>query len=90
MSHDAPKTMGFVPGAGFCFGVGEGATMTITPIVTATARLPTMSNVPKVVGFSCGGAITSLLTAVAARDDNELTTDTVKISSNEGVRWLIH
>jgi hypothetical protein len=50
MSHDALKA--FVPGAGFCFGVGEGATMTITPIVTATAALPTMSNVLKVVGFS--------------------------------------
>ena len=89
MSHDALKA--FVPGAGFCFGVGEGATMTITPIVTATAALPTMSNVLKVVGFSFGGAITTLATAVAARDNNGLTAeDTVKISRDNGMRWQIH
>ena len=61
--------------------------MTITPIVTATASLSTMSDVLKVVGFSFGGAIT---TAVAARDNNGLTTDTVKISSDNGMRWQIH
>lgn len=64
--------------------------MTITPIVTATAALPTMSDVLKVVGFSFGGAITTSATAVAARDNNGLTTDTVKISSDNGMRWQIH
>lgn len=64
--------------------------MTITPIVTTTAALPTMSDVLKVVGFSFGGAITTSATAVAARDNNGLTTDTVKISSNNGMRWQIH
>ena len=77
--------MGFISGAGFFFEVGEGATTIITPIVTPTEALPTTSDVSTALGLSFGDAIMSLATAVAAKNDNGLMTDTVTISSIKGM-----